>query len=122
MVNWLVIGVGDITSKRVIPAIVAEPRSHLYGIVTRDPAKGRPYADKVWSDLSQALADPSIGIVYVGTPVFLHASQTLAALHIGAGATVTFGDGLPFAGAPDKLGGGAVVPEPGSMEIGRAHV
>ena len=83
MLNWLVIGVGDITSKRVIPAILAEPRSHLYGIVTRDPAKGRQFADKVWSELSQALADPSIDIVYVGTPVFLHASQTIAALKAG---------------------------------------
>ncbi len=45
-------------------------------------------------------------------------SQTLAALNIGNGVTVTFGDGLPFAGAPDKLGGGvAVVPEPGSLAL-----
>ena len=50
--------------------------------------------------------------------VNITASQTLAALNIGAGATVTFGDGLPFAGAPDKLGGGvAVVPEPGSLAL-----
>ena len=29
--NWLVIGIGDITTRRVIPAIQAEPRSNLYG-------------------------------------------------------------------------------------------
>ena len=83
MLNWLLIGVGDITSKRVIPAIVAEPRSRLYGIVTRDPAKGRDLAEKVWSDLTQALTDPAIDVVYVGTPVFLHARQTIDALQAG---------------------------------------
>ena len=36
MLGRLVIGAGDITSKRVLPAIVAEPRSALAGIVTRD--------------------------------------------------------------------------------------
>ena len=34
MLNWLVIGIGDITTKRVIPAILAEPRSGLHGILT----------------------------------------------------------------------------------------
>jgi predicted dehydrogenase len=83
MLNWLVIGVGDITSKRVIPAILAEPRSHLYGIVTRDLIKGRKFVEHVWRDLEQALTDQTIDVVYVGTPVFLHASQTIAALRAG---------------------------------------
>ena len=43
------------------------------------------------------------------------ASQTLAALFIGDGAVVTFGDGLAFAAAPEK--GGAVVPEPGAAGL-----
>jgi 1,5-anhydro-D-fructose reductase (1,5-anhydro-D-mannitol-forming) len=37
MLKWLVVGLGDIAGKRVIPAILAEPRSHLAGIVTRNP-------------------------------------------------------------------------------------
>ena len=45
MLNWLVIGIGDITTKRVLPAILAEPRSRLSGIVTRDPAKMLPAVD-----------------------------------------------------------------------------
>ena len=43
MLNWLVIGIGDITRKRVIPAILSQPRSRLYGIVSRDPEKARPF-------------------------------------------------------------------------------
>ena len=36
-------------------------------------------------------------------------------LDINAGGT--FGDGLPFAGGPGKLGGSAVVPEPGAATL-----
>lgn len=42
-VNWLVIGIGDITRKRVIPAIQAEPRSKLYAVLTRTPQKAEAY-------------------------------------------------------------------------------
>lgn len=83
MVNWIVIGIGDITGRRVIPAIQAEKRSHLYGIVTRDLAKAKPYNTRAWTTLEQALHDPDVHVVYVGTPVFLHASQTIASLRAG---------------------------------------
>ena len=83
MLNWVVIGIGDIAVRRVIPAIVAEPRSTLYGVVTRDPAKGARYAAHVWSDLDEALRDPAVNAVYVATPVALHAPQTIAALRSG---------------------------------------
>lgn len=83
MLNWLVVGIGDITTRRVIPAIQAEPRSHLYGVVTSNQEKGRAYADHVWTDLGQALWDNEIDVVYIGTPVFLHAPQTLMSLRSG---------------------------------------
>jgi 1,5-anhydro-D-fructose reductase (1,5-anhydro-D-mannitol-forming) len=101
-VNWIVIGIGDITVRRVIPAIQilathAEPRSRLYGFVTHDPAKAAKYdssSDKVfpnnlrvWATLDEALADAdvqkNVDAVYVGTPVFLHAPQTIQALRAG---------------------------------------
>lgn len=82
-VNWTVIGVGDITTRRVIPAIQAEPRSSLYGIVTRDRAKAAKYKAQVWATLDDALTDPAVDAVYVATPVFLHAAQTILALRAG---------------------------------------
>ena len=83
MLSWLVVGVGDITSKRVLPAILAEPRSRLAGIVTRDPAKAEPYGVRSFSDLDSALAGSDATAVYIATPVFLHAPQTIAALRSG---------------------------------------
>jgi len=81
--NWIVIGIGDIATRRVIPAIQAEPRSHLYGLVTRDPTKAVPYGTRVFATLDEALADSAVQAVYVGTPVFLHAPQSIQALRAG---------------------------------------
>ena len=83
MLNWLVIGVGDITIKRVLPAILAEPRSRLVGLLTRDPAKAVPYGVPAWTDLATALRESGCDAVYVGTPPVLHAEQTIAALRAG---------------------------------------
>jgi len=83
MLNWIVIGIGDIAIRRVIPAIEAEPRSRLYGLVTRDPAKAAPYGVRAWATLDEALVDPDVNAVYVGTPVFLHAPQTIQSLRAG---------------------------------------
>lgn len=83
MLNWLVIGIGDITIRRVIPAIQTEPRCRLYGVVTRDAAKAAPYNTRVWATLDEALADSAIDAVYVGTPVFMHAPQTIQSLRAG---------------------------------------
>jgi len=82
--DWLVIGIGDITRKRVLPAILAEPRSKLAGIVTRDPAKAEPYRVPAWTNLESALAQSGAQAVYVATPVFLHAPQTIMCLRSGA--------------------------------------
>jgi 1,5-anhydro-D-fructose reductase (1,5-anhydro-D-mannitol-forming) len=83
MLNWLVVGIGDITTRRVIPAIHSEARSTLYGVVSRDKSKGKNFSERVWTNLEDALADPKIDAVYVGTPVAMHAPQTIAALAAG---------------------------------------
>jgi 1,5-anhydro-D-fructose reductase (1,5-anhydro-D-mannitol-forming) len=55
-INWIVAGVGDIARKRVIPAILAERRSSLYGLVTRDPAKAEAYPGVgAWATIEEAL-------------------------------------------------------------------
>jgi predicted dehydrogenase len=83
MLNWIVIGVGDITTRRVIPGIQAERRSTLYGIVTRDSSKAASYGVRTWASLDDALTDSAVNAVYVATPVFLHAPQTTQALRAG---------------------------------------
>jgi 1,5-anhydro-D-fructose reductase (1,5-anhydro-D-mannitol-forming) len=83
MLNWIVVGIGDITTKRVLPAILAETRSKLVGIVTRDPRKAEAYRVPAWTHLEDALEQSGADAVYVATPVFLHASETILCLRGG---------------------------------------
>jgi 1,5-anhydro-D-fructose reductase (1,5-anhydro-D-mannitol-forming) len=83
-VKWIVVGVGDIARKRVIPAILAEPDSELYGLVTRDARKAEAYPRvHAWNALDDALRDDAIDAVYIAAPVALHAPFALAALRAG---------------------------------------
>jgi hypothetical protein len=78
MLNWLVIGIGDITRKRALRAILSEPRSHLYAFPTHAnvhyPAvenfvaavlNGTPLAcfgkEAIWTDwVTQQVKDKSV--------------------------------------------------------------
>jgi predicted dehydrogenase len=83
-VNWVVAGIGDIARRRVLPAIVAEGRSTLYGLVTRDESKARAYPGaKAWSSIDQALTDHAVDAVYIALPVSMHADCAIAALRAG---------------------------------------
>jgi predicted dehydrogenase len=84
MVNWLVVGIGDITRKRVIPAILAEPRSVFHSVLTRSPDKAAAYPGvRVRTSIAAALEDDAIDAVYVASPVAQHAGFTIAALQAG---------------------------------------
>ena len=77
-VNWVLAGIGDIARKRVIPAIQAEPRSTLYGFVTRDAAKARQFPGaKTWATVEEAVADPAVDAVYIALPVAFHANAAI---------------------------------------------
>jgi 1,5-anhydro-D-fructose reductase (1,5-anhydro-D-mannitol-forming) len=83
MLRWIVVGIGDITTNRVIPAIQREPRSALTALVTREPSKALPYGVPAFTTLDDALSKSEAEAVYVASPVFLHAPQSILALHSG---------------------------------------
>ncbi len=83
-VKWVVVGVGDIARKRVIPAILAHPESELHGLVTRDARKAEAYLGvRAWTALDDALRDDGVNAVYIATPVALHAPYVTAAVRAG---------------------------------------
>lgn len=83
-VRWVVAGIGDIARRRVLPAILADPRSKLHGVVTRDKAKAAHYPGvHAWHTLDEALADSGVDAVYIALPVAMHADATIAALRAG---------------------------------------
>jgi predicted dehydrogenase len=82
--HWVLAGIGDIARKRVIPAIQAEPRSTLYGFVTRDAAKALEFPGATsWATVEEAVADPAVDAVYIALPVALHAHAAITALRAG---------------------------------------
>lgn len=83
-INWVVAGVGDIARRRVIPAIQAERRSTLYGLVTRNVAKAAEYpGTKTWPAVEDAIQDSAVDAVYIALPVAMHADAAIAALRAG---------------------------------------
>lgn len=104
-VRWLVVGIGDITRKRVIPAIQAEPRSILHAIATRTPAKADAYPGvRVFGSVDDALYDSAIDAVYVASPVALHAEHTIAALTAGKHVLCEKPVGMNYAQAKSMAG------------------
>jgi predicted dehydrogenase len=88
VLNWGLIGAGDIVRKRVAPALrdlencnllaVSRNRAELAEEFAKEFGVERWYAD--WREL---VADKDIDAVYIATPVFLHAEQTIAAARAG---------------------------------------
>ncbi len=88
VINWGLIGAGDIARKRIAPALrdltscnlaaVSRNRAELAESFAKEFGADRWYAD--WREL---IADKDIDAVYIATPVFLHAEQTIAAAEAG---------------------------------------
>lgn len=86
--RWAVIGCGDIAEKRVAPAINRESRSCLHAVVRRDEAKCRDFAARhgathALNSFAAAVALDEVDAVYIATPVYLHAAQTMASALAG---------------------------------------
>ena len=82
--NWVLAGIGDIARRRVIPAIQTEPRSTMYGFVTRNAAKAAAYAGaRAFTTVEEAVADPQVDALYIALPVAMHADAAIAALRGG---------------------------------------
>src|SRR5262245_51598977 len=88
VLNWGLIGAGDIARKRIAPALRDLPNCNLVA-VNRGRAElaadfAREFgADRWYPDWRELLADKDIDAVYIATPVYLHAVQTIAAAHAG---------------------------------------
>lgn len=88
ILKWGVIGAGDIVRKRVAPALFDLPMCELTAI-SRERADlaeafARGFGAKRWyADWRELLGDDEIDAVYIATPVFLHAEQTIVAAEAG---------------------------------------
>jgi predicted dehydrogenase len=87
-VRWGLIGAGDIARKRVAPALRDGKRCELVSVARSNAELARSFAEefgvqKWFGDWRELVADDGIDAVYVATPVYLHAEQTVAAAEAG---------------------------------------
>ena len=88
VVRWGLIGLGDISRKRVAPALRDSPWCELVAVSRARAELAESFAREFgaqrwcaeWQDL---LMDYEIDAIYVATPVHLHAEQTIAAAERG---------------------------------------
>lgn len=88
MIGWGLVGCGDISNKRVAPAIKSQPDSILLAVMS-------PYANELegfmkrhgipegYITLEDMLNNKEIDAIYVATPIFLHYEIAVQALKAG---------------------------------------
>jgi predicted dehydrogenase len=86
--RWGLIGAGDIARKRIAPALRDLPNCDLVAISRSRSELAESFANefgarKWFADWRELVADDEIDAVYIATPVYLHAEQTIAAAKAG---------------------------------------
>lgn len=87
-VRWLLVGAGDIATRRVGPALVTAAHSELVAVCDRDGDRAAALAERlgvraVYTDYARALAECGAEVVYVATPQATHVELSLQALAAG---------------------------------------
>ena len=88
ILNWGLIGTGDIARKRIAPALRDLPNCNLVAVSRAKSELAEEFANefgaKKWfADWRELIMDDEIDAVYLATPVFLHAEQTIFAANHG---------------------------------------
>lgn len=87
-IAWGIIGAGAIADRQMAPAIRRAEDQRLVAVMGRNPSKLQAFAAKhgaprIYTTVSALLADQEVDAVYIATPPYLHAEQTLAAAQQG---------------------------------------
>lgn len=82
--RWALVGCGDIARKRVAPALRDLDNCEFVGVCRQHPDLAEDFAKKFgakkyYNSTGELVDDDEIDAVYVATPVYLHAEQTIAA-------------------------------------------
>ena len=87
-IGWGIVGLGRIADGAIAPAVQAAPNSTLAGVVSRDLAKAKDFADRhgaasAYDDYLALLENPAVDAVYIATPNAMHADQVVKAAQAG---------------------------------------
>jgi predicted dehydrogenase len=84
-VRWLLLGAGDIATRRVAPALAAAGNSALVAVCDIEPGRAAALAQRfgvreVYGELATGLAECEADAVYIATPQHTHIELSLAVL------------------------------------------
>jgi predicted dehydrogenase len=88
IINWGIIGCGDVTEIKSGPAFNKVKNSSLVAVMRRNSEKAKDYAQrhhvpKWYDDASNLINDQDVNAIYIATPPSSHEEYTLAALSAG---------------------------------------
>lgn len=88
MINWGIIGCGDVTEVKSGPAFNKVPDSKLVAVMRRNADKAADYAKrhkvpKWYADAEKLIHDPEVNAIYIATPPSSHEAYALAAIRAG---------------------------------------
>lgn len=88
VIKWGLIGCGDVAERKGGPALYSVEQSQLWAVASRQLSRAEDFAERhgaerAYDSVEALLADAFVDAVYVATPVFLHAPQTILAANAG---------------------------------------
>lgn len=86
--GWAVVGTGRHVSDRIAPALAHADGSQFVGVFSRNPDRAAAFAqqygvERIFSDFESLISSEQVDVVYIATPNYLHASQTMQAARAG---------------------------------------
>lgn len=88
MINWGIIGCGDVTEVKSGPAFNKVPNSKLVAVMRRNEEKAKDYAQrhgvgKWYSNADDLINDPEVNAIYIATPPLNHEEYAIKAIQAG---------------------------------------
>ena len=88
ILNWGIIGCGNVTEKKSGPAFNKVNNSKLMAVMRRNGEKAKDYAERhqvphFYTDADQLINSPETNAIYVATPPSTHAQYAIAAMRAG---------------------------------------
>lgn len=88
MINWGIIGCGEVTEVKSGPAFNKVPGSRLVAVMRRNAALAADYAQrhavpKWYADATELMNDPGVNAIYIATPPSSHEAYALEAMAAG---------------------------------------
>jgi predicted dehydrogenase len=88
MINWGIIGCGDVTEIKSGPAFNKVSNTSLVAVMRRDKDKAADYAKRhhvpLWfNDASELIHHPSVNAIYIATPPKFHEDYAIEAIKAG---------------------------------------